>query len=177
MANSLQDQLLKSGLVDEQQLKQAKSKKRKQKRAGGGRAPADAERRAAAEQAAAEKRRRDQELNREREADRQRKAELVALWHLVRDNRLSRDGGDVAYNFTDGSALKRLYVTADQQKAIAGGELAIVRHDDFYEIVPAMVAERTEQTDPAILVVWNKPGEADPDDPYAGFEVPDDLMW
>lgn len=177
MANSLQDQLLKAGLVDEQQLKQAKSKKRKQKRAGGGRAPADTQRRAAAEQAAAEKRRHDQALNRERELERQRKAELVALWQLVRDNRISRDGGDLAYNFTDGSALKRLYVTGAQQQAIAGGELAIVRHDDFYEIVPAAIAQRAEQTDPATLVVWNKPGDTDPDDPYAEFEVPDDLMW
>ncbi|MGD2019599.1 MAG: DUF2058 domain-containing protein [Thiohalocapsa sp.] len=177
MANSLQDQLLKAGLVNEQQLKQAKTKKRKQKRAGGGRAADDAERGAAAERAAAAKRERDQELNRRREAERQRKAELVALWQLVRDNRVSRDGGDVAYNFADGSALKRLYVKAPQQKAIADGELAIVRHDDFYELVPAAVAERAEATDPNTLVLWNKPGVADPDDPYADFEVPDDLMW
>lgn len=177
MANSLQDQLLKAGLVDEQQLKQAKTKKRKQKRAGGGRAAADAERSAAAEQAAAEKRRRDQELNLKREAERRHKAELVALWQLVRDNRVSREGGDVAYNFADGSALKRLHVTAAQQRAIAGGDLAIVRHDDFYELVPASVAERAEQVDPHTLVLWNKPGETDPDDPYADYQVPDDLMW
>lgn len=177
MANSLQDQLLKAGLVDEQKLKQAKSKKRKQKRAGGGRAAADAEHSAAAQQAAAEKRRRDQELNRQREAERRHKAELVALWQQVRDNRVSRDGGDIAYNFADGSALKRLYVTAAQQKSIADGALAIVRHDDFYELVPAAVAERVEATDSATLVVWNKPGSADPDDPYADYEVPDDLMW
>ncbi len=177
MANSLQDQLLKAGLVDEQALKQAKSKKRKQKRAGGGRAVADAERSAAAEQAAAEKRRKDQELNRQREAERQRKADLVALWQLVREHRVSRSGGDVAYNFADGSALKRLYVTASQQQAIADGKLAIIRHDDFYELVPAAVAERAEQTDPASLVLWSKPGEGNRDDPYAEFQVPDDLMW
>jgi uncharacterized protein YaiL (DUF2058 family) len=177
MASSLQDQLLKSGLVNEQQLKQTQTKKRKQKRAGGGRSAEAAQRSAEAQQAAADKRRRDQELNLRREEERRRKAELVALWQLVHDNRISRDRGDVAYNFADGSALKRIYVSAAQQKAIAGGELALVRHENFYELVRPEVAERVEQTDPATLVVWNRPQAADADDPYADFQVPDDLMW
>jgi uncharacterized protein YaiL (DUF2058 family) len=177
MANSLQDQLLKAGLVSEQQAKQAQSKKRKQKRAGGGRSADTVERRAESQQAAAEKRRRDQELNRQREAERQRKAELVALWQLVHDNRVSRDRGDVAYNFADGSALKRLYVSAAQQQAIAGGELAIVRHEGFYDLVPVQVAERVQQVDPATLIIWNRPEATDQEDPYADYQVPDDLMW
>ena len=57
------------------------------------------------------------------------------------------------------------------------GALAIVRHEDFYELVPAVIAERVQQVDPATLVVWNRPEPKDPDDPYAEFEVPDDLMW
>jgi hypothetical protein len=177
MANSLQEQLLKAGLVNEQQLKQAKTKKHKQKRAGGGQAADAAQRSAEAQKAAAEKRRRDQDLNRQREAERQRKADLVALWQLVRENRVSREAGDVAYNFADGSALKRLYVRADQQQAIAAGRLAIVRHDDFYELVPPQVAERVEQVDAATLVLWNRPEPGDPEDPYADYQVPDDLMW
>jgi uncharacterized protein YaiL (DUF2058 family) len=177
MANSLQDQLLKAGLVSEQKLKQTKTKQRKRKRAGGGRAPETAERDAAARQAAAEKRRRDQELNRQREDERRKKAEQVALWQQIRENRVSRKGGDIPYNFTDGSALKRLYVTSAQQRDIADGALAIVRHDDFYELVPAAVAERAEQIDPPTVVLRNQPQQANPDDPYAGYEVPDDLMW
>jgi hypothetical protein len=177
MANSLQDQLLKAGLVNEQQLKQSQTEKRKQKRAGGGRSAEAAERSAETEQAAAEKRRRDQELNRQREEERRRKAEQVALWQLVHDNRVSRDGGDVAYNFADGAALKRLYVSAAQQKALVAGALAIVRHEHFYELVPASIAERAQQVEPALLVLWNQPTAKDADDPYAEFEVPDDLMW
>jgi uncharacterized protein YaiL (DUF2058 family) len=177
MASSLQDQLLKAGLVDAQKLKQAKTKNRKQKRAGGGVSAGAAERSAAAQQAAAEKRQRDQELNRRREEERRRKAEVLALWQMVQDNRVSRDGGDVAYNFADGSALKRLYVKSAQQREIAAGKLAIVRHDQFYELVPAQVAERIEQVDPPALVLWNRPQPSNPDDPYAEFEVPDDLMW
>jgi uncharacterized protein YaiL (DUF2058 family) len=177
MANSLQDQLLKSGLVNEQQLKQTKTKQRKRKRAGGGKTADTAERETAARQAAADKRRQDQELNRKLEEERRRKAEQVALWQLIQDNRVSRDRGDIAYNFADGSALKRLYVTAAQQRDIAAGKLAIVRHGDFYELVPAAVAERAQQVDPAVVVLFSRPEATDPDDPYAGYEVPDDLMW
>jgi uncharacterized protein len=177
MANSLQDQLLKAGLVDEQQLKQTKTKQRKGKRAGGGQSAEAARVSAEAQQAAAEKRRRDLELNHRREEERRRKADVVALWQLVHDNRVSRGNGDVAYNFADGAALKRLYVKAEQQQQIAAGKLAIVRHDDFYELVPPNVAERALEVDAATLVLWNRPQPGDAQDPYAGFEVPDDLMW
>jgi uncharacterized protein YaiL (DUF2058 family) len=177
MANSLQDQLLKSGLVSEQQLKQTKTKQRKRKRAGGGKSADAAERENAARQAAADKRRQDQELNRKLEEERRRKAEQVALWQLIQDNRVSRDGGDIAYNFADGSALKRLYVKADQQRDVAAGKLAILRHGDFYELVPSAVAERAQQVDATVVVLFNRAETTDSDDPYADYEVPDDLMW
>jgi len=173
MGNSLQDQLLKAGLVSEQQVKQTKSKKRKQKRAGDDRS--EAQRRDAAKAAAA-KREHDRELNRQRDEEAKRKAEEVALWQLVRDSRISRDGGDLAYNFTDGTKLKRLYVTAEQQSGLVAGKLAIVRQDDFYALVPAGVAERVGAHDAKLVLVHNKPGD-DEDDEYADYKVPDDLMW
>ncbi|KAA6185057.1 DUF2058 domain-containing protein [Thiohalocapsa marina] len=172
MANSLQDQLLKAGLVSDQQLKQAKSKKRKQQRAG---ATDDAARRQV-RQAASEKKRQDRELNRQREEEARRKAELVAIWQLIRDQRVPRDAGDLAYNFTDGSTLKRLYVNAEQQRQLVAGELAIVRQDDFYQLVPAQVAERVAAFDASLVLVRNTPA-AEEDDEYADYKVPDDLMW
>ncbi|TVQ93765.1 MAG: DUF2058 domain-containing protein [Chromatiaceae bacterium] len=176
MANSLQEQLLKAGLVSEQRLKETKAGKHKQRRKGAPPA-AEAGRRIAA-QAAAEKQRRDRELNRQRDEEARRKAEVVALWQLVRDSRLPRERADIAYNFTDGSALKRLYVNAEQQRGVVDGTLAIVRHDGFYALVPAAVAERCAEHDPALVVVRNRPGEDDRgNDDYAEYQVPDDLMW
>jgi hypothetical protein len=175
MAGSLQEQLVKAGLASEQQLKQTKSKKRKQKRAGG--ESPDAAQRKQAARLAAEKRERDQALNRQRDEEAKRKAEQVALWQLVRDNRIARPNGDTAYNFADGKALKRLYVSADQHRALVGGELAIVRHDDFYALVPAAVAERVATVDATAVLVHNTGGPDDGDDEYAEYKVPDDLMW
>jgi uncharacterized protein YaiL (DUF2058 family) len=175
MAGSLQDQLVKAGLASEQQLKHTKSKKRKQKRSGTA-APDEAQRKQA-QQAAAEKRARDQALNRQRDEEAKRKAEQIALWQLVRDNRIPRSNGDRAYNFTDGSALKRLYVTAAQHRDLVDGRLAIVRHDDFYELVPVDIAERLEVAEPTLVLVHNRAEAEDGDDEYAEYKVPDDLMW
>ncbi|MEA3639585.1 MAG: DUF2058 domain-containing protein [Lamprobacter sp.] len=175
MAGSLQDQLVKAGLASEQQLRSTKSKKRKQKRSGT--PPPDAAQREQAAQAAAEKRKRDQELNRQRDEEAKRKAEQIALWQLVRDNRIARSAGDTAYNFTDGKALKRLYVSAAQHRDLAAGSLAIVRHDDFYELVPAAVAERLASVEPDLVLVQNRPELEEAEDEYADYKVPDDLIW
>jgi len=174
MGNSLQDQLLRAGLVSQQQAKQTQSKKRKGKRSGAAGSAAASQQEAA--KAAAQKRERDRELNRQRDEEAKRKAEAVALWQLVRDSRISRERGDLAYNFTDGKALKRLYVNAEQQGELVAGKLAIVRQDDFYALVPAEVAERVGAYDASLVLVHNKPGD-DADDEYADFKVPDDLMW
>ena len=176
MASSLQEQLLKAGLVSDQQARQSKSSKRKQKRRGDD-VDSQAQRRAA-ERAAAEKQARDRELNRQRDEEAKRKAQVVALWQMIRDNRVPRERGDIAYNFTDGSALKRLYVNAEQQQGIVGGRLAIVRQDAFYELVPAEVAQRVAAIDASLIMVLNTPGTEDAsDDDYADYKVPDDLMW
>lgn len=180
MGNSLQEQLLKSGLVDEQRLKQTRTQKRKKARKSGarsGEARSDAAHEQA-RQAQAEKARRDRELNRQREEAARLKALDNELRELIHHHRVSRDGGDVAFNFTDGSTLKRLYLRREQQRQLVAGGLAIVRQDAFYELVSAEVAERVAARQPERVVVLNRPGEeGDGDDEYAQFKVPDDLMW
>ena len=50
---------------------------------------------------------------------------------------------------------------------------------DGYELLPAVAAEKIMQRDDAVIVLLNsndKP-EVDEDDPYADYQIPDDLMW
>lgn len=182
MGNSLQDQLLKAGLVDEQKLRQARSSKRKQVKQGGkgAKGGVSAEAREAAERARREKLERDRALNRERQEEAARRARENEIRQLIHTHRLVREGGDMAYNFTDGSALKRLYVKKEQHAGLVAGRLAIVRQDEFYELVPAELVERLRERDAgALVLVFNAPSDAasDESDPYAEFQVPDDLMW
>jgi uncharacterized protein YaiL (DUF2058 family) len=182
VGNSLQDQLLKAGLVNKQKLKQAKSAKRKRTKQTGGKDPNAAEQHRRAEQAAAEKARRDRELNRQRQEETKRKARENELRQLIHAHRVLRGEGDVAYNFQDGGHLKRIYVTADQQRGLAAGRLGLVRQDAGYELLPLEIAEKIAGRNPALILVLNRPGEniesaPEEDDEYAAYKVPDDLMW
>lgn len=179
MVSSLQDQLLKAGLVDEQKLKQARTgKRKKQKKAAAAGGPGQEEERRRAREAAAQKAQRDRELNRLHQEEARRKAEANELRQLIHTNRLPRRDGDVPYTFQDGKALKRIYVTAEQQRGLAQGALAIVRQDTGYEVVPAAVAARVSTRDPSLVLVQNQPGsDGLEDSDYADFKVPDDLMW
>lgn len=176
MGNSLQDQLVKAGLASTQQAKQTKSKKRKQRRQGSD--AETAERREAIARAEAEKAARDRAMNRQREEEARQRAERSALREMIHQHRVNRADGDLAYNFADGAALKRLYVNAQQHAAIVAGQLAIVRQDHFYELIPADTAVRVGERDPSLILVWNREQDTTAeDDEYAAYQVPDDLIW
>ncbi|MBV5307874.1 DUF2058 domain-containing protein [Chromatium okenii] len=181
MANSLQDQLLKAGLVKAQSLKQARSTQHKQSKQSGGKSvetTETAEARAAAERARIEKLERDRELNRQRQEESALHAAVNEIRQLIHANRVVRDGGDLVYNFTDGVTLKRIYVNKEQQAKLVAGRLAIVRQDTFYEVIPAEIVARVRERDPSLVLVFNEPAApAAEDDPYAAYQVPDDLMW
>jgi uncharacterized protein YaiL (DUF2058 family) len=49
-----------------------------------------------------------------------------------------------------------------------------------YELVPAIVAEKIKQRDDSYVLVMNDKIQEETstnDDPYADFQIPDDLMW
>ena len=176
MANSFGDQLLKAGLVNKDQLNKAKKSKHRQKKQN----KVDAVNEAAesARQLAAEKAARDRELNRLQKEAAEHKAIQAQIRQLVEMNRLPRDDGETGYNFQDGTAIKKLYVTEEVHDKLGRGLLAIVRFDDGYEVIPSVVAEKIKLRD-ASCVVSNAATrlEEGDDDPYADYKVPDDLMW
>ncbi|GAB6041895.1 DUF2058 domain-containing protein [Endothiovibrio diazotrophicus] len=180
MGNSLSDQLLKAGLVSKGKAKKVRheQKGKRKKGEGGG---VEEEARSAAEQGAREKAERDRELNRQREAEKRERAVVAQIRQMIEANRRPKaEGHDgEAYNFTDGTKVKRIHVTKEVADAIARGQLAIVRLDEGYEVVPKGVAEKIRERDAAYVVVLNE-GRADTpdeDDPYAEYQIPDDLMW
>ena len=51
-------------------------------------------------------------------------------------------------------------------------------HGGGYEIIPREAAEKIEQRDPRrILLLNTATNEVEADDPYADYQIPDDLMW
>ncbi len=182
MAGSLQDQLLKAGLADAKEAKHLEKEKRKQARVArrSGSEVVD-ENREAARRSREEKVRRDRELNREIQSRSQRKAINAQIRQLIETSRVDRRGGEVGFNFTDGSRIKKLYMTPLQQRQLSAGLLAIAKQGDQYEIVPRVVAEKIAQRDESRVIFPEQAGDVslteEEQDWYKDYEIPDDLMW
>jgi uncharacterized protein YaiL (DUF2058 family) len=186
---SLRDQLLKAGLVSEQQAKEAerqagqqqrqKQKQPKEKRG----AASEAE--VAARKSQAAKAARDQELSRRQKEQADAKARQAQVDQLIEQHRLPRAQTEERYNFTDGNKIRRIPADAALRARIIRGDVAIVRGSGGYDLVPAEIAVRIRERDERAVIVRVAATEAagstaatsSDEDPYRGFEVPDDLMW
>ena len=176
---SLQDQFLKAGLIDNKKIKQAhqeKSKQKKVERQTGTQIVDDA--RLAALEAQRKNAERARELNAQRDAAATQKAIQAQITQMVQTNRQSKGTGDIAYNFTHGNKIERLYVSAAVKAHLVAGHLVIVCQGGATELVPKIIADKIAERDPALVIRMTKPHSADAaDDPYAAFQIPDDLMW
>lgn len=185
MSLSLREQLLKAGLVTEQQVQRAERDQRRDSRPAvrEGRAPPQpTAREIAARRAAAEKAARDAELDRARQQKAREKAERRAnhahVRQLVAQHQVPRVETEDFYNFLDGQRIGRIEVTPELRRQLVAGELAIVRNEGRYAFVPAQVAGEIRARVARAVIHLNEPGAApDPDDPYKDHVVPDDLVW
>jgi len=176
---SLQEQLLKAGLVDKKKVKQVnqdKSKQVKTERRTG--TQSVDETRLAAQEIQRKNAERARELNAQRDAAAAQKAIMAQIVQMVQKNKQSKGNGDIAYNFTFASKIERIHVSGAVREHLVAGRLVIVRLGDTTELVPRVIADKIAERDPALVVRVNKVStETDPDDPYAAFQIPDDLMW
>jgi uncharacterized protein YaiL (DUF2058 family) len=176
---SLQDQLLGAGLVDKKALKKANKDKHKQQMvAQNSKQFAVSDAKEQAELKRQEKLGKDRALNQQRNQAAEKKAVSAQIKQLIEVNSLEYRG-DVDYNFADGKKIKKLAVTADVQRQLSRGRLAIVKLGDSYRLVVSEVAEKIAQRNDSYIVLLNtKEAEViEEDDPYADFQIPDDLMW
>lgn len=177
---SLQEQLMKAGLVDKKKVnkvQQEKSKQHKEELRSGTKA-VDQTREAALEQQrkAAERAR---ELNAARDAAAGQKAVMAQVIQMVQQHRQPKGNGDVAYNFTIGSKIERIYVSDQVQQHLVNGRLVIVVLDGVAELVPKVVGEKIAERAPEVVVAVKKAASEQPaeDDPYADYKIPDDFTW
>lgn len=176
---SLQEQLMKAGLANKKKAKQAHQDKSKQKKIARqtGTQSID-EARLAALETQHRNLERTRELNAQRVAAANQKAIAAQIAQMVQQSRQSKGAGDIAYNFTHGKTIERLYVSAAVQAHLVAGRLVIIRLGSATELVPRIVADKIAERDPSLVVRVNKTStEIDEDDPYAAFKIPDDLMW
>lgn len=176
---SLQEQFLKAGLVDKNKAKQAhhdKTKQKKVERKTGTHSVDEA--REAALETQRKNAERARELNAQRDAAATQKAILAQIAQMVQKNRQSKGNGDIPYNYTHGSKIERMFVSAAVQAHLVAGRLVIVCQGGATELVPRVIADKIAERDASLVVRVKKAStEVDADDPYAAFQIPDDLMW
>ncbi len=180
---SLQDQLLKAGLVDKNTAKKVskeKHKASKEARKSSGKSSGNTQ--TAANAMKAKNAERDRELNRQKQEAAQIKAIAAQIRQLIDLNKMDRSAGDLGYNFVYEKKVKTIYVTEEIQVQISNGRLVIVSTNSSekspFEIVPRAVAEKIAERDPArIIQNTAEANNVDEEDEYASYKVPDDLMW
>lgn len=118
------------------------------------------------------------EKARQEEAAKRREGK-AKLAELLKTASLNVAEAEIARHFEYGGKIRRVYVTADQLKAINAGELAIVQQGGRYHVVTPQHAKDAEALLSGALALLADPNVPSADDQYADpkYQVPDDLIW
>ncbi len=174
MADSLREQLLKSGIV--KQTRKSKPPRRK----GGKHKPARPDTasgdmdlaRAYAMRARAESEER-KRARAEAEAEaRARKERKRRLREVLQGKALNKADAERARHFEYGGKIRRVYVDDAQWTALNEGRLGVVQSSGSHVLVTREVAEQVQAFAPDHVALLVDPDAGDADD-----GVPDDLTW
>lgn len=181
---SLQDQLLKAGLTTKQKTRQAntdKRRKNKQQRSGVDHGVSLQEQvKQDLAISKADKLAKDSALNEAKKIELANKEQHLRIKQILEHHQLKGVNGDSDYNYTFGSKVKKLSLDSSTHKALVNGRLALCGLNETTYIVTSETAKKIAELDNAIILVQNdkvETQEADEDDPYADYQIPDDLMW
>lgn len=113
------------------------------------------------------------------EEARLRREAKAKLEELLKDKGLNHADADIARHFPYGGKIKRIYVTADQLKALNAGELGVLQLNGRYLLVTAETLAEAEAVFAPSVALKVDPNAPASEDPYADpqYQVPDDLVW
>ncbi len=177
--SSLQDQLLKAGLVSKDKATKTKSAQRKQTKINRKHKLQQVdEAKSSAQKAMAEHAQKDRLLNKEKNAKAEQKSIIAQIKQLIQTNQQNQGKAQVIFNFSDQGKIKKLDVSNEIHKHLTIGLLAIARFQDRYTLVPKAIAAKIKQRSDDYIIPFNTDEPAvDEEDPYADYQIPDDLMW
>lgn len=176
--SSLKDQLLKAGLVKPKEVKKQPKKKAPTKPKKARNKPSEQTLRT--QRAMLDKAKKDKKLNEKRKLEAAKRELAAQIKQLVDGSKLDRKDGETAYSFTFGKKVKSLYVTDEQQKQLSRDQIVIVSLGaEQFEIVPKTVAKKIAERDASRVIENQASSSSAPaeDDPYADYQIPDDLTW
>ena len=166
MGLSLQEQMLKAGLVDKKQVKKADHEKRvKNQKKRKGKGVADDNEKQRLQQQQAERAEQDRKLNAERAQQAQQKADLAAAQQLIKTNKLPLEEGNVTYHYVAGGKIKKASVSQDIADKLDAGKMGLAMYDSELVMVPAETVMKILQRDQDSILAYNDPSEIEDDYP------------
>ncbi|MFC3033157.1 DUF2058 domain-containing protein [Pseudoalteromonas fenneropenaei] len=176
---SLQEQLLKAGLTTAHQARVAKSEKRKQqkKKKGATSDPSDLQKHI--EQTKLAQQQKADELNQARLAEQHQKEQIARAKQILAHHKQEAVRGNTTFNFVYEGKVKELEVNDSTRQALAKGRLAICVLEGQFYVLQDEPARKIAAIEESFIVMHAIDDEQKPDadDPYADYEIPDDLMW
>lgn len=171
--SSLSDQLLKAGLVTEDQVKKASEKPKRKPHPPKNKQTKPAVKAPKKEQSdlaqfykqrATQERSEKQEIaKKKQEAARIKKETNNKINKLLTDNLVNDDTADIRYNFVVGTTIKYLFVTEAQQQMLASGELAISFLGGKRALIPAAIGKQIIDINPNKIVIFTESTDNDSD--------------
>lgn len=118
------------------------------------------------------------EAQRQAEAQRRREGKLKLI-ELLKSASLNDPAAEIARHFEYGGKIRRIYVNAEQLRALNAGELAVAQQGGRYHLVSVQHGCEADALLPGALALLVDPGVPSADDVYADpkYQVPDDLVW
>ena len=166
MGLSLQEQLLKAGMVDKKQVKQAEHEKRvqnKKKKKYGASSEDSAKIRLRQQQS--EQAKHHQKLNAEQNQQRQRKADQAAAKQLIKSSQLPLEEGDVVYRYVAGGKIKQISVNQDVADKLSEGRLGLAMGGKDVVIIPVDTVLKVIKRDEDAILLYNDPAQVEDDYP------------
>ena len=181
MAGSLQDQLKKSGLVSKKKSQKLDAEKRKKVKAQNKGQKIDNEISEKVKQAELQKKQADQKRNQQQQQQVKQNEEKARIKQIVDQAKIKDYVGDTAFNFQFNNKVKTLYLNKDNYDGLVAGSIGLCQIDNVIFILPNSTVSKINEINPDYVVLHqdklNSTTETVDDDPYADYEIPDDLMW
>lgn len=177
---SLQDQLLKAGLTDDKKAKKIRKEKNKTNKA------------VRKNQQSADtslqfdiktKKDAQAQLDGERNKVIQDKIELKSahgkVKQMIQQLHITDFAGALSFNYVLDNKVKTLAVDQPSYNALTKGQIGLCVLEGKSYVMPGVAIDKIRAVDEAYVLVLNEntATEVDDDDPYADFQIPDDLMW
>jgi uncharacterized protein YaiL (DUF2058 family) len=158
MGLSIQEQLLKAGLVDQKQVKKADHEKRvRNKKKRKGEDSFEDRDKLRLQQQQSERAKQDQKLNTERNQQAKKKADQAAAQQLIEANWLPVEEGDVVYHYVAAGQIKHILVNQDIADKLSAGRIGLAMHNLTLVLISAETVTKVLKRDEVLILAYNDP--------------------